>query len=325
MDSGHEVHLITNKMPGFGDKYATVQMYLTQEQMLASIATHSDADVFHCHNEPSWFVIAVKSELGGKPVILDVHDSMLIRYAPEDDNDDHVRVSVSERDNMQLADGLVFVSRTMADVCRNEFSLDQPYTVLPSYVPKVLYRMDPYKWLGGIVYEGRTDITEKSKDEGMECFTYADYREVARQLSEKGIPFYIFSPNRDTAEMQQQYQDHALIMDSKPLHELLRAMGSHNWGLLGNLGSHEVWQHAMPNKLFEYMAAGIPVIALNAKAAGEFVEEHGFGISVSSVDEIASRWVEHRPCRRNITMKRNDWCMDNHIHRVTDLYKEILN
>lgn len=324
LNLGHDIHLITNKIPSYADQYKSVSHYHTEDQMYEAIKLHKDVDLFHAHNEPSWFVNAAKGIYPDKPVILDVHDSMLLRYPEDDDDPDHVRISVNERDNMQLADGLIFVSEPMAEMCRETFKLSQPYTVLPSYVPKDLYRLDAYRWVGGIVYEGRVDIPEKNSPD-MQFFAYADYREFAKVVSEMGIMFFIFAPNREVEELSEVYQGTAQVQKARPVNELFRILGSHNWGLLGNSNGHEAWKMAMPNKLFDYLASGIPIIALNAPEAGKFVEKHGFGMNITDIKEIPERWGEHRECRANIAKKRFEWCMENHIYKVTALYEEVLD
>jgi glycosyltransferase involved in cell wall biosynthesis len=305
----------------YGEKYKSLSIYSDMEQLYASIRTHKDADLFHCHNEPSWFVTAVKQVLGDKPAILDVHDSMLVRVKPEEEG--KVRISIDERNNFQLADGLVFVNEPMANFVRDEFKLPQPWLALPSYVPIQFYRIDPFQYLGGVVYEGRVDLpTELSKE--MEFFSYCDYTKLADQFKEAGVAFNIYTPRKDKA-IQEHYKDRAAWQGSHEYHNLIRKIGRHDWGLVGNVDKHPAWEMALPNKLFEYIAAGVPVVCMNAPVAGELVEKHGVGIHVESVDELKRRWKEHRVCRRNVALKGHSFCMENHIGGLESLYEDVLN
>lgn len=47
-----------------------------------------------------------------------------------------------------------------------------------------------------------------------------------------------------------------------------------------------IYEYALPNKLFEYFLAGLPVITSNARAQAELVNEHGLGI-VAELDDPA--------------------------------------
>ena len=101
---------------------------------------------------------------------------------------------------------------------------------------------------------------------------------------------------------------------------LLTQLSRHDWGLVGNLRQTLEWDVAMPNKLFEYIAAGVPVVSMYASEAGEFIERHGLGIQVKSMEELRDRWREHEPIRRHLLKTRLAWCMERHIHELEALY-----
>ena len=69
-------------------------------------------------------------------------------------------------------------------------------------------------------------------------------------------------------------------------------------GLVGNLDVTSEWKVAFPNKLFEYIAAGVPVVAINADECADFITEYGFGIVVKDLYELAERWEEHTEIRK---------------------------
>jgi hypothetical protein len=121
IERGHTVHLISKRTPGYFEQYDTISKCPTTRQFLRAIEVYSKSvDLFHCHNEPSWFVTAVK-ETTDRPVILDVHDSYLTRLTREEsdllEKDGHrpLRISYEERNNFQMADGLVFCSKPFMD------------------------------------------------------------------------------------------------------------------------------------------------------------------------------------------------------------------
>lgn len=322
LNRGHDVHLITEKIPRYADYYRTVTQVITPAQLYQSILLHKDADIFHVHNEPSWFVTAVKELLPEKPVVIDVHDSLLGRVMPE--NKEAVRVSVDERNNFILADAHVFVSESLREICQSDFNLTQPYCVLPSYVPKRFYCIDAWRWLGGLVYEGRIDLPEKiERNKDIKFFQYCDYTELAKSLSEIGITFSLYSPQSNPDAVVEHYGDTAMYKGQYLYEDMIRHVGRHDWGLVGNLGIHPAWQVALPNKLFEYMAAGIPTVVFNAHESAEFIKKTGMGIVVDSPEELKERWKEKRECRENVIKKRRQFCMEAHIHKVEHLYREI--
>ena len=110
-EKGYDLHLITERVSQFTDwAFKTITVYPSLNHLYDSIKMFPDADLFHVHNEPSFFVTTVKETFPNKPVILDVHDTMLSRRTKSEDlNSRKFRISVDERNNFRLADGLVYV------------------------------------------------------------------------------------------------------------------------------------------------------------------------------------------------------------------------
>jgi hypothetical protein len=322
---GHDVHLIAGKVPSFWPNYKTFSLCSDIDQYQEAIKLHKDADIFHCHNEPSWFVTAVK-EISDKPVIMDVHDSYLARSTPEEateklnNGEPSVRVLVEERTNFQLADALNFPGESFADIVRSEFKLEQPHLVLPSYVPSMFYQYNMRDWHGGLVYEGKMNLPSETKKNHL-GFEYCDYTDLANKCKEIGMDFHVYS-GRNDEKFKEHFKD---CFVHKPLDydELLKSVARHDWGLVGNTIKTREWELAAPNKLFEYLACGVPVVAMNAPWCENFLKETGMGISVSGPEELAEKWSLQRECRTQVMKHRKDWAMENHIHKLEDFYRAL--
>ena len=124
--------------------------------------------------------------------------------------------------------------------------------------------------------------------------------------------------------MREQYGKVAIMHDPLNVDKLIKALGRHDWGLVGNLRPHTEWKNALPNKLFEYMAGCVPIVSMHAEECSKIVDEYGVGITVESVEELASRWKEHRDCRANVIKHRLSFAMDNHIHHLEKLYAQVI-
>src|SRR3954471_20487817 len=73
---GHEVHLIVNQLTQGSEHFTTVCVYQELDQLYSAIRFYAkDADIFHAHNEPAWFVSVCKDIGVKQPVVLDIHDS----------------------------------------------------------------------------------------------------------------------------------------------------------------------------------------------------------------------------------------------------------
>lgn len=326
IERGHEVHCVANKVPSFYENYTTFSLFADLGQLRSMIKLLAPrVDLFHCHNEPSWFVTLVK-ETTDKPVVLDVHDSFLARSTDEEAQakqaagEDHIRITTEERNNFQLADALVFVGGSFREVVASEFDLTQPSIVLPSYVPRFLYRYNTGPWWGGLCYEGKVVMP----DAAQHGFHYCDYLDFAKETRRLGLDFHIYGgPTKK--EFRELYGEIAFIHPPLEYNKLLQKVSRHDWGLVGNLTPSPEWDVALPNKLWEYLACGLPVVAMHASECAEFVQREGVGIVVSEPEELVWRWAEHRQCRANVLKKRGQWAMDEHIPRLEALYEEVLS
>lgn len=321
-EKGYSIHLLTHRQPHFPSAFRTITVYEGASEFFHSVKLLAPSvELFHCHNEPSWFVSQIKA-VCDKPVILDVHDSLLLRIAPGDTS--RTRISVSERDNFRLADGLVYVCVPMKETLEKEFGLTQPSAIVPSACPKSMYRYDAYEWKGGVVFEGRVDDVNLLTDQReRDVFEYCDYRDLCKEFMIEGLPFYVFPGGYE--KMHEPYKDICLLQPTTPIQELIRCLGRHDWGFCGNLTSFPEWEQGLPNKMFEYIAAGIPVVCMNAGETSKFVEKHKVGITVKSVAELKERWNEHIELRKNVVRVGRSLSMENYIDVLPALYEEVLN
>lgn len=311
---GHEVHLIAEAVPQYGEYFTSVGLYTNLEQLHELIRGSRGADIYHCHNEPSWFVICVKDVLGDVPTILDVHDAMLTR------ND---TVLTDERVNFRLADGLIFSSEATAKLMVGALELTQPTMTLFSMCPESWYRIDSGAWRGGIVYEGRVDLPQDI-EEGLipEYFKYADFTELAVCLRNLKIPFCLYN-TENSKEATKHYHGLAICRNPLVLHDLIPQLSNYEWGITGNIIKHKIYQYALSNKVFEYIAAGLPVLALKAPYAGKFVEDNGLGISIETIQELGDIKERYHEIRKQVILNRMNWTMENHIQRLETFYKEV--
>lgn len=308
----HEVHLIGARKTTCWENFRTFALCHTANQFREAVKLHKDADIFHVHNEPNWLVAVVR-EATDKPIVFDVHDSMLYRS----DKPEHR--SAAERLAFELSDAYVYVSGECRDISEknNVSTHGKPFCVLPSYVNKRFYKHADHKWVGGLVYQGLI-----TTDKNMFTMQYANYQKFAAKCVELNLPFHLYSCNID--EYKEKYYKDAIIEGQLEYSDLIKSMGHHDWGVVGNVDSYKDWDVALPNKLFEYLAGGIPVAVINARQAGYFVRRYKVGIEVKSLEELKKRWNERAKCQSNVMKFRRQFCMENHIGKLEEMYKCLL-
>ena len=302
-----DLHLVTHTVPQT-DVFKTVSFFHNADGLRRTLERYKDVDIIHAVSEPSWVVIPCREILPDKKIVYDWHDAQVWR------SDKPEEASTEERLVSNWVDAIIVPSES----CKKLIETKLPCIVLPPYVNEQHIAYNAWGYVGGIVYEGRIDPPSAKP-----FMDYAKYMDLCKEFEKKGISFNIFSPSTTKPEVVKTYNDICALNHGVDHVHLINLLGMFDWGLCGNLGKFKEWDVAMPNKLFEYMAGGIPIIALNAKETGKFVRKHGVGIEVSSVEEIMERWDEREQCQKNVMLKRHQFTMEKHIHIVKELYCQI--
>lgn len=326
--NGHKIYFIANRIPSFSEYYNSVSVYQSIEQLRENIKQIDRfVDVWHVHNEPSYYVSLVK-EVSKKPCVLDVHDSHAARITEKQEKE-HLkkgekvcRITSDEVHNFQMADALVYPCVEFMKVVCETYGLEKKENiVLPSYVPSGFFNYEPTRWMDGVVYEGRIDLPDEIKKGGKQGFNYTDYTGFAEDCYEKDVDFYIYATRNDD-KFKKAYEK-AYVAPGQQYENLIKALSGHAWGLVGNTNQAQEWKVAFPNKLFEYIAAGTPVVSFYADACAEFILSQGIGIVCGSVQELKDRWLEHEECRKNVIKKRHKYAMENKLDELVKLYQNI--
>ena len=305
----HDIHLLGHRIPNTVDCFKTISYWKTVEQLIEEVKQHKDADVFHIHNEPNWMVFAVKEALPKKKIILDIHDSMLLRTR------DWWNQRTEERAAYEMVDGVVYVN----EVCKKIINLKKPSACLPSYVNERDMQYQPWERVGGVVYEGLVQPAD-----GKKVMQYGNYINTCKAFYDSHIPFHIYSPKMNDEKTYNTYKDICFVEKAIHFKKLLIYLGMYDWGLVGNIDKHKEWAVASPNKLFEYMAAGIPIVAINAKWCEKFVKKYKVGIVVKSAEELRERWDERKECQEKVLLNRRNFTMEKHIKAVEKLYEQVI-
>jgi hypothetical protein len=75
----------------------------------------------------------------------------------------------------------------------------------------------------------------------------------------------------------------------------------------------------LPNKLFDYLAAGLPLIVPPTRSISQFISRTGTGLTYEIVDDLPSL-VDVR----SIKIDRNLFVIEEHISKLEDLYRSII-
>lgn len=83
------------------------------------------------------------------------------------------------------------------------------------------------------------------------------------------------------------YEDRLILLPPVRSQDVVAAARGADAGIYSVLGVGKNFVYALPNKIFEYAAAGLPVLAADYPEASKFVREHGIGLTFDPQDPLA--------------------------------------
>ena len=272
-------------------------------------------DIIQCANEPNWpTVAAINSKIA--PVVFDCHDLTSVYVY-----DKKSRCIVDEKIALEQSDGVIFVGKRVEDYTRQIYKIEEPTVVCHSYVAQVYFQKKKKQIKEGIhiVYEGGIPLCP-------EAFSLSkNLWPVFRKIADQGIHIHIYP----TKDIEEDYMKHSFIHihNNLPYRELLKELSQYHYGFVGfNFDLPErrkkFLNAAMPNKLFDYIAAKIPIIVYNAQAISEFVEKHEIGFTPKNIGNLRKE-IEGRKRECIFETLIRSLSMEVNIEKVEDLYRDI--
>jgi len=328
-DLGYELSLFTThkSLRNYG-MFKQVGVWDNKIQFEAGLKHFANnVDLIHVHNEPTWHVPVITEILGKRVIVQDFHDMQYWRTAGTTLRFSGEKISWYDEDlTLKYADAFVVPSpKAVEDVKK---LTDKPVVFLPAALPKLWYHENACHFRGGLVSQGGHMIYDKSKPE-TKPYQFRDYMRLYKYLVGK-VDVYAYSPSFTIGANDPLTNAYAMIGVNTGLsdyHELIALISSHSWNLVGNWLENPtpIWDNALPNKFYEAIAAGTPSVVFNCPEVKKIVEEHEIGMAVEHPQELIDRWEEHKKFRENLVLKRRDFCMENYISTLTDLYDQLLN
>ncbi len=305
------------------------------ERDIESIAQQVQPDLIHCHNAPDSLTVAcLRLFKGVIPIVHDIHDLLSLRKTPYDDGLERERLSSDlirreERAAIEGSDGLIAVSEAILEIATLNYSLDQKESlVFPNYVVKDMIpptfkeKLTCSDGMIHLVYEGHLD----SRRSGGHYDLFQIFEEIAKQ----SIHIHIY-PSRENELYEDLAEKNGFIHYHRhlPPQELMKEITKYDFGWSGfNVQKNRT--HAdtvLANKTFEYIAAGLPVISFPHRSQKRFIERHGVGIVVDSLDDLAAKLTstETKNIKDQVLKSRYSFTVENQINTISMFYQKILD
>lgn len=316
---GHSVTLawtrarLSQMYPGLDDTTYTACIQLTTHKQLWDLS--GQYDIVHCHNEPD--ILSVAALAGKAPVVHDTHDLISLR-ANGDAN-----LTYFEGVANRGAAGRVYTTPFQLQEAQQLYGIDGPSIVLYNYTSqadlpeKKLAKLSAKNDQVHIVYEG-----------GIGGNTHRDFIELFGQLAQGHVHIHIYPTffSKELADFFAQNRNIHYYPPCSPK-QIMEQMTQYDIGIIPfNLdkGNKRFLDATIANKLFEYLAAGIPVFTSPLLSYIDFFSKYPVGKTFTSGADIIQTIPAMLEIGRKTDFSQYVFTYEKEIHRLEDLYLSIL-
>jgi glycosyltransferase involved in cell wall biosynthesis len=292
------------------------------ERDLRSALAEFRPDLIHSHNLPDALtVLALEVTDGSIPVVHDVHDFQSLRRTPYEDGFSEPPEAIAfEKRAVEESAALVTVSEELVTEIGVRHRLPARVLTFPNYalrrdLPCKLPPPDrPRNGALRLVYQGTLAVNDG----------HYDLRALFATITAANVKLDVY-PNRPSPDYR------GLGLGIRPTllpAQLFATLPAYDLGWAGfNTalnGAH--LDTALPNKVFEYLGCGLPVLALRHKALARLVDAHGVGVVLDGLDNLDERIeaLDLVTLRRQVAGIRFDLTVEAGISKVVELYESVV-
>jgi glycosyltransferase involved in cell wall biosynthesis len=295
---------------------------------LARVLHEFRPDLIHSHNLPDDLTVAALAVADGDaPVIHDVHDLQSLRSTPYEDGfpppDDPLTL---ERQALQGASAVVTVSGELLDEIVVRYGQPRQALVFPNYA----LRRDLPETLPPLAHVRRRTPRLVYQGTLSENGGHYDLREIFATIGSQGIRLDVYPsrpPSRSAYGALGGATGSVRLRRRLPPARLLEVLPGYDFGWAG-LNASVNRAHldtALPNKAFEYLGCGLPILTLPHRALSRFVAEEGLGVTLESLEHLPEQLaqLDVAALRRRVASVRLRFTTEAKIQDLLDLYEKV--
>ena len=292
---------------------------------IAKFAIANNIEIIHFHNYPDKLCYQIMKTRLKIPIIFDQHDLMSLQRTKFSK-----KKKYWEKYCLEHADGYVFVTDFYQRSTFDLYDLAAPYVILPNMISQEA------------TGENSTDIKKLSDIDGNVHLVWIGlitknkdhHRYMVKTfeiLSDKGFIIHIY-PTRTKEYPHYSEIRNLHIHQQLSYKEMMKAIAVYDAGLAffnpwmtDERKSHLI-KHAFPNKINDYIFAGVPPITLNSYfPMAEYIKKYDTGYIYREVDDITPDSIREKLeiYQNNISLNRKQIIadIDQQLDKLIDIYK----
>lgn len=259
-------------------------------QRLAEVIDKFAPELIHNHNLPDVLTVASQEVAGGRiPIIHDIHDFQSLRKTPyEDGFPDPPDPIAAEKAAVENSDALITVSDRLMEEIRARYRVPEINTVFPNYalardLPALANLPEP-------VRKGERPLKVVYQGTLSTAHGHYDLREIFTAIASAGVELHIFpgrGPMQEYLELAEAYPN-ITLHQTLPATKLLATLPQFDvgWAGFNDTLNDEHLATVLPNKGFEYVGCGLPILTFEHAALAQWVRRDGVGIVVESLADL---------------------------------------
>ena len=272
-------------------------------------------DLLHCHNEPD--VMTVAALAGEAPVVHDTHDLISLRAGGDQS------LGFFEGVANRGAGGRVYTTAFQYEEAKKLYGVNGRSLVFSNYasqadLPKrALPKLSAADGQTHLVYEG-----------GISQTAHRDFSELFFFLAQNGLHIHIY-PVRYDPNLAGVFGQSPNIHYHQPASpkDIMEKMTQYDVGIIPfNLekGNRRFLDSTQANKLYEYLAAGLPVVTSNLATYREFFAQNPAGFTFENGEEILAKLPGLRQSVQGLDLTSFVKTYEGEIQRLEEFYLELL-
>ena len=308
-------------------KNPCVQVLKYIELVLRFIFSFKDADIYHC-NDLNSLPLGILAKFIFNPkakIVYDAHEYEIERTGMSKST--RLFAHLLEGILIKFADLIITVSDSIANEYAKLYKIKKPTLVLncPNYKP--IKKFDLFREELSIRKDQKIFIYQGglSKDRGLDKLL--DYFSSLKD-DKKVIVFMGYGPMEK--EIKQSKSPNIYFHNAVSGSELLKYTSSADYGVFVYENNCKNIYYCLPNKLFEFLHAGLPVIVANLYELSSFVKSNDIGVVAEStsreslqkaINEIEN--IDYQKMSQNALNLAKDYCWENQEKELIKAYKNL--